>query len=38
MSRQLHAPAALLSGKEPIGTHGIGIWVGPRVGLDAGEE
>jgi hypothetical protein len=25
---QLHAPAALLLGKEPSGTHWIGGWVG----------
>jgi hypothetical protein len=30
---QRHAPAALLLGKRP-GTHCIGGWVGPRVGLD----
>jgi len=30
---QRHAPAALLSGKGP-GTHSIGGWVGPRVGVD----
>ena len=30
---QLHAPTALPPGKRP-GTHCIGGWVGPRVGLD----
>jgi hypothetical protein len=30
---QLHAPAALPPRKRP-GTHCIGGWVGPRVGLD----
>jgi len=30
MSDQLHAPVAL-----PLGTHGIGSWVGPRAGVDA---
>jgi hypothetical protein len=30
---QRHAPAALPPGKRP-GTHCIGGWVGPRVGLD----
>jgi hypothetical protein len=30
---QLHAPAALPSGKKP-GTHCVGGWVGPRAGLD----
>jgi hypothetical protein len=34
VSSQLHAPAALPSGKNP-GTHWIGGWVGPRAGLDA---
>jgi hypothetical protein len=34
---QLHAPAALPPGKRP-GTHFIGGWVGPRVGLDGCEE
>jgi hypothetical protein len=35
VSNQLHAPAALLPGKEPLGTHRIRAWVGPRAGLDA---
>ena len=30
---QLHAPAALPSGKRP-GTHCVEGWVGPRAGLD----
>jgi hypothetical protein len=34
VSSQLHAPAALTPGKEPSGTHWIGVWVGPRAGLD----
>jgi len=35
VSGQLHAPAALLPGKEPPGTHWIGGWLGLRAGLDA---
>jgi hypothetical protein len=31
---QLHALAALPTGKEPPGTHWIGGWVGPRAVLD----
>jgi hypothetical protein len=34
---QRHAPAALPPGKRP-GTHCIGGWVDPRVGLDGGEK
>jgi hypothetical protein len=34
VSGELHAPAALLSRKDPPGTHWIGSWVGPRVGLN----
>jgi len=34
VSGQLHAPAALPPGKEPV-THWIGGWVGPRAVLDA---
>jgi hypothetical protein len=34
MSGQLHAPAALPSGKEPL-THWIGDSVGPKAILDA---
>ena len=30
---QRHAPAALSPGRRP-GTHCIGGWVGPKVGLD----
>jgi hypothetical protein len=35
VSGELHAPAALLPGKEPPNTHWIGGWVGPRAILDA---
>jgi hypothetical protein len=35
VSGQLHAPAALPSGKEIPFTHWIGGWVGPRIVLDA---
>jgi hypothetical protein len=35
---QLHAPAALPSGKELPVTYCIGGWVGPRAGLDAVEK
>jgi hypothetical protein len=35
VSVQLHAPAALPAGKEPLVTHWIGGWVGPRAVLDA---
>jgi hypothetical protein len=38
MSGQLHAPAALLPGKQPPGTHWIGGWVGPRADLDDVER
>jgi hypothetical protein len=34
---QLHAPAALSSGKRP-GTHCTGGWVGPRAGLDGCDK
>jgi hypothetical protein len=34
---QHHAPAALPPGKRP-GSHCIGGWVGPRVGLDGVEN
>jgi hypothetical protein len=34
MSGQLHAPAALPPGERAPGTHWIGCWVDPRVGLD----
>ena len=30
---QRHTPATLPLGKRP-GTHCIGVWVGPRAGLD----
>jgi hypothetical protein len=36
VSGQLHAPAALLPGKEPLVP--IGGWVGPRAVLDAVME
>jgi hypothetical protein len=32
---ELHAPAFLLPGKEPPGTHCIGGWAGPGAGLNA---
>jgi hypothetical protein len=35
VSGQLHAPAALPSEKEPLGTHCIGGRVGPRAVLEA---
>jgi hypothetical protein len=38
VSGQLHSPAALLQGKEPLGTHWIEGWVSPRAGLDAVER
>ena len=34
---QLHAPAALPPKKRP-GTHCIGVWVGPRAGLNSCEK
>jgi len=34
-SGQLHAPAALPSGKESPNSRWVGGWVGPRAGLDA---
>jgi hypothetical protein len=37
-SGQLHAPAALPPGKGAPGTHWIGGWVNPRVGLDDEEK
>jgi hypothetical protein len=37
VSGQLHVPAALPPGKSP-GTHFIGGWVDPRVGLDYMEK
>jgi hypothetical protein len=36
VSGQLQAPATLPRGNSP-GTHWIGSWVGPKVGLDAVE-
>jgi hypothetical protein len=38
VSSQLHAPAALLPGKKPPGTHWIGGWVDPRAGMDDVEK
>jgi hypothetical protein len=35
---QLHAPATSSSGKEPPGTHWVGGWVGPRVGVHDVEK
>jgi hypothetical protein len=35
---QLHAPAALLPRKEPLGTQWIGGWVGQRTRLDPEEK
>jgi hypothetical protein len=35
---QLHASIALLPGKSDPGTHWIGGWVGPRVGLEVVEK
>jgi len=32
---ELHISAALKLGKEHLGTHSIGGWMGPRDGLDA---
>jgi hypothetical protein len=37
VSGQLHAPAALLPGKQPS-THWIGGWLGPRASLDDLEK
>jgi len=34
MSGQLHAPAAVSQGEEPQGTHLIGSWMVPRIGVD----
>jgi hypothetical protein len=38
VSGQLQAQVALPPEKKPPGTHWIGGWVGPRVGLDAVEK
>jgi hypothetical protein len=38
VSGQLHVPAALPPGEKAPGTHWIGGWVGPSVGLDAVEK
>jgi hypothetical protein len=38
VSGQLHTPTGLLPGDSPSGTHWIGNWVGPSVGLDNVEK
>jgi hypothetical protein len=38
VSGKLHALAALPPRERALGTHWIGGWVGPRVGLDAVEK
>jgi hypothetical protein len=38
VSGQFHAPTALPLGKRATGTHWIGGWMGPRVGLDEVEK
>jgi hypothetical protein len=38
VSGQLHAPEALLQGKNVLGTHWIGGWIVPRVSLDVKEK
>jgi hypothetical protein len=38
VSGQLHAPAALLSGKQPPGTHIIGDGMGPRAGVNVMDK
>jgi hypothetical protein len=38
MSGQFHAPAALSPKEKAPGTHWIGVWVGPRAGLDDVEK
>jgi hypothetical protein len=35
VSSQLYAPAALPTGKEPLVSHWIGGWVGPRAVMNA---
>jgi hypothetical protein len=37
-SSQLHTPAALPLGKQPLNTHWTGDWVGPRANLDILEK
>jgi hypothetical protein len=37
VSGLLHVSAALSLGERALGTHLIGSWVGPNVGLDAVE-
>jgi hypothetical protein len=34
VSGQLYAPAVLPPGKEVVGTHFIGAWMGPQTGMD----
>jgi hypothetical protein len=34
VSGQLHSPATLPPGKEPLGTHWVGGWMGPSAGLE----
>jgi hypothetical protein len=38
VSGQLHAPAALQSGKRGPGTHRIGDWVGSSAGLEIDHD
>jgi hypothetical protein len=38
MTVQFYAPATPPQGKEPLGTHWTGGWVGPTVGLPIFEE
>jgi hypothetical protein len=38
VSGQLHAPATLPPGKEPLGTHWIGRWEGLRADQDVREK
>jgi hypothetical protein len=38
VSSQLHAPAALPPGKEPLAPTWIGVWVDLRAGLDSVVE
>jgi hypothetical protein len=38
VSGQLHACTALLPGEKFPGTHRVGDWMGPGVGMDAVEK
>jgi hypothetical protein len=38
VSNQLHALAALPEGKQLLGTHCIGGWLGPRTGVDVVDK